>query len=535
MAKKTKKSAKAKTTKKNTGDTARSNASKKSVKSIEFFGWQNLESWLDRATLAPSRKKFKACCYVLGSGSDWKLWKSKLKDRLSQWQLSQFGESKEIWRFGTDAGHVWVIKPRSFNSDKDKAAWQSSRYTQARDLAGRWFHDLENLGEESVQLVIDSDADREVEGFLVGLDLSAYSYRKVTHGGNPPAQLFIEGVSEQHWTTARTIARSVNIARHLVNTPPNELNPVSYADRVSALFKPFKSIAIDCWDEHRIQKAGMNLIQAVGQASDYPPRLLHLRYRPPISKKKKTQRSPIALVGKGITFDSGGLDIKPPAGMRLMKKDMGGSACLVGLLYWLAAERIEQPVDIYLPMAENAIAGNAFRPGDIYKSYGGRSVEIHNTDAEGRLILADALSLASEAKGEDRPEQVLCVATLTGAAKIALGAEISAYFSNRSDYHKPLYEAGREYGEWLWELPLFPPYKSLLKSMTADVSHCAATPFAGSITAALFLSEFVASDLPFAHFDIYGWNDKPKGALREPGGSGQIVQALIGYIRGLSS
>lgn len=266
----------------------------------------------------------------------------------------------------------------------------------------------------------------------------------------------------------------------------------------------------------------MNLMLAVGKASETQPRLVRIKYRP----KPAAKKSPIAFVGKGITFDSGGLDIKPPAGMRLMKKDMGGSAALVGWFHWLVTSGSDLPVDVYLSLAENAISANAFRPGDIYTGRNGKSVEIHNTDAEGRLVLADALSLAAEGEGGKKPKKVVCVATLTGAAKIGLGADIAAYYSNQDELISQVATASRKSGDYAWNMPLFEGYVNLLKSNVADINHCASSPFGGSITAALYLKEYVQK-LPFLHFDIFAWNDRPRGALREQGGSGQAVALLI--------
>ena len=198
----------------------------------------------------------------------------------------------------------------------------------------------------------------------------------------------------------------------------------SYANIVESLFSRKAGVKVSVWDE-KIAKENMNLINAVGGAAERQPRFVHIGFRPKASDKLK----PIALVGKGLCFDSGGLDIKPSGAMRNMKKDMGGSAAIVGLFYSLINGSFKKPLDIYLPMAENAISGSAFRPGDVFTSRSGKTVEIHNTDAEGRLVLAEALTYASEQTGEHKPRAIINAATLTGAVKVGLGVGMGGFFN----------------------------------------------------------------------------------------------------------
>ncbi|MEO0337123.1 MAG: leucyl aminopeptidase family protein, partial [Pseudomonadota bacterium] len=242
-------------------------------------------------------------------------------------------------------------------------------------------------------------------------------------------------------------------------------------------------------------------------------------------------KKPVALVGKGITFDSGGLDLKPPQFMRLMKKDMGGSAAVVGTLRWAIASGSKQPLDVYLSVAENSVSDEAFRPSDVITSRRGHKVEIDNTDAEGRLVLADALDVACGKSGKDKPQVVIDVATLTGAAKVALGKSIGALFSNTNSLRDKLQKAGAKSGDICWPLPLFQPYRKSLNSTFADFVN-SADGFGGSITAALFLESFV-DDTPWAHLDIYAWTDGPSGCFLEKGGSGQGVGVLAEYLRQL--
>jgi leucyl aminopeptidase len=230
-----------------------------------------------------------------------------------------------------------------------------------------------------------------------------------------------------------------------------------------------------------------------------------------------------------VTFDTGGLDIKPSSNMRLMKKDMGGSAALAGLAHWLGEAQISLPVDIYLGLAENSVDGKSMRPSDVLIARSGMSVEIHNTDAEGRLVLADVLDVAVTQKNADEPSQVIDVATLTGAIKAGLGAEISGLFCNDDSLAKELESAGQLAGEPNWRMPLYSRYGRNMDSSFADIVNCV-DGFGGAITAALFLEKFIRGK-SWAHMDIYGWNDRAQGALTFAGGSGQAVQTLIEFLQ----
>ena len=320
----------------------------------------------------------------------------------------------------------------------------------------------------------------------------------------------------------------MNQARHLVNCPPNILNPQTFAKSLDLRFKKSKSVKISIWNEKKLKSEGMGLHLGVGQGSQHPPCLVHLRYR---SKNRKTSR-PVAFVGKGITFDTGGLDIKPSSGMRLMKKDMGGAAALVGLAHWLEGAQPLVNVDIYLALAENSVDGYSMRPSDILRARNGSLVEIHNTDAEGRLVLADALDVALSQGGSDEPVAVIDVATLTGAIKVALGGDVAGLFSNNNALAQQLSEAGSLAGEPNWRMPLVQKYNRGMDTPFADFTNCV-DGFGGAITAALFLEKFVKGK-PWAHLDIYGWNDKAQGPLSFSGGNGQAVQTLIEFLKSKS-
>jgi leucyl aminopeptidase len=259
------------------------------------------------------------------------------------------------------------------------------------------------------------------------------------------------------------------------------------------------------------------LIAAVGAAAtrERAPRLIELEWGDPGNPR-------IAVIGKGVCFDSGGLDLKPASGMRLMKKDMGGAAHALALAGLIAGERLPVRLHLLIPAVENAVAGNALRPGDIVRSRLGPHVEIDNTDAEGRLILADALAKAAE----QEPELIIDFATLTGAARVALGPDLPALFSSDDALADDILSAGREIDDPSWRMPLWDPYEDMLKSDVADLANASSTPMAGAITAAIFLKRFVPKDVAWAHFDTYAWRDKGKPG-RPKGGDALGLRAAF--------
>jgi leucyl aminopeptidase len=230
----------------------------------------------------------------------------------------------------------------------------------------------------------------------------------------------------------------------------------------------------------------------------------------------------VAIIGKGVCFDSGGLDLKPSSGMRLMKKDMGGAAHALALAGLIMGERLPVRLHLLIPAVENAVSGAAFRPGDVVKSRKGLFVEIDNTDAEGRLVLADALTRALE----DKPELIVDFATLTGAARVALGPDLPAFFANQDELAAEVESAARDAEDPLWRMPLWEPYDEMLKSDIADLANSAASPMAGCITAAMFLKRFVPDETAWAHLDTYSWRDSPKPG-RPKGGEAVGLRALF--------
>jgi leucyl aminopeptidase len=261
------------------------------------------------------------------------------------------------------------------------------------------------------------------------------------------------------------------------------------------------------------------MIHAVGRAGPEAPRLMDLTWGREDAPK-------ITLVGKGVTFDTGGLDIKPPAGMLLMKKDMGGAANVLGLAHAIMDARLKVRLRVLIPIVENSISASAFRPGDVLPSRSGMNVEIGNTDAEGRLILGDALSLADE----ESPELILDMATLTGAARTALGPDLPPLYSTDDELARQLMAAGFAADDPLWHMPLWAPYEPMLNSRIADVNHISAGAFAGSITAALFLQRFVRKAGAWVHLDIFAWAPEPRPG-RPFGGTDQGIRSVYGVLK----
>ncbi len=306
------------------------------------------------------------------------------------------------------------------------------------------------------------------------------------------------------WRIER-IAKAVTMGRDLINTPANDLGPAALeaaALGVAAQFQAKSSVTRG----EGLLAAKLPLIHAVGRAAGEAPRLVDFSWGDSAHPK-------LTLVGKGVCFDSGGLDIKPAAGMLLMKKDMGGAATALALASMIMEAGLALRLRVVLPIVENAISGDAFRPGDIYPSRKGLSVEIGNTDAEGRLILADALALADE----EAPDLLIDFATLTGAARVALGPDLPAFYTADEELAADIARFGAASQDPVWRMPLWDPYDQMLESKVADVINVGGGPFAGSITAALFLQRFVEKAKSWAHFDVYGWaqaakSGRPEGA-----------------------
>ncbi|MDF1598847.1 leucyl aminopeptidase family protein [Mesorhizobium sp. YIM 152430] len=309
-------------------------------------------------------------------------------------------------------------------------------------------------------------------------------------------------------------AQAVILARDLINTPTNDMGPADLEQAARKLAKAHKA-RITVVEGDALLKRNFPMIHAVGRASAEAPRLIDLTWGAKDAPK-------VTLVGKGVCFDTGGLDIKPASGMLLMKKDMGGAANVLGLALMIMSAKLNLRLRVLIPAVENAISGNAFRPGDVLTSRRGLTVEIGNTDAEGRLILADALALADE----EKPELLIDMATLTGAARVALGPDLPPFFTDDEALAAELSRAGETVADPVWRMPLWKPYAKKLSSRVADMNNVTTDGFAGSVTAALFLQKFVENARSWVHLDIFGWNpvEKPHAPV---GGEAQAIRALM--------
>ena len=312
------------------------------------------------------------------------------------------------------------------------------------------------------------------------------------------------------------LANATYMVRDLINTPSNDFGPdeLEAAAREVASAHKAKLIVIS----GAALKRGFPMVHDVGKASPRRPRLIDFSWGSASDPK-------VTLVGKGVCFDTGGLDIKAASGMALMKKDMGGAANVLGLAQLIMAAKLPVSLRVLIPAVENAINGEAFRPGDILKSRKGLTVEIGNTDAEGRLILADALALADE----EAPDLLIDMATLTGSARVALGPDLPPFYTTDEGLAADLARHATEQRDHLWRMPLWEPYNALFESSVADMNNSSDSSFAGSITAALFLKRFVEKAKSYLHLDIYGWTPSPKPGSPK-GGEAQGIRALFALI-----
>jgi leucyl aminopeptidase len=373
-------------------------------------------------------------------------------------------------------------------------------------LPAQAYHVANELGQDA--------ATHFVLGWLMG------AYRMTRYRSVAPAtpRAALVAPPEADLAYAEVAASANSFARDLINTPANDMGPAELAAAATDLAARCSArSSVIVGDE--LQARDFHLIHGVGAGSPRAPRLIDLRWGNSGARK-------VTLVGKGVCFDTGGLDLKPSAGMLLMKKDMGGAACTLALAQMLM--QLDAPVQlrVLIPAVENSIDGNAYRPSDVLRSRKGLSVEIGNTDAEGRLVLADALAEADV----ERPDLLIDMATLTGAARVALGPELPAAFSTDENLLAALRIRGEEEADPIWPLPLWAGYDDELTSKIADLGNVSAAPFAGSIIGALFLKRFVTATPSWLHLDLYTWNAKDRPG-RPVGAEAQCIRALYRLIR----
>lgn len=371
---------------------------------------------------------------------------------------------------------------------------------------------------------LESPDPAAAELAAIAWGLGAYRFQRYRGNGN-------DGVGGDSATSARlvlpegalskrvtAIVEGVWLGRDLINTPASDMGPADLEAAARLLARTHgANISVTTGDD--LLAKNLPMIHAVGRASDRPARLIDLSWQPPSGGMGfKT----VTLVGKGITFDTGGLDLKPAAGMLLMKKDMGGAASALALAHMIMALKLPIRLRVLVASAENAVSGNAFRPGDVLTSRSGRTVEIGNTDAEGRLVLADALTLG----GEARPDLMISLATLTGAARVALGPDLPAFFSDDDAFAERVARRGAAIGDPVWRMPFWNGYETRFKSEIADMNNVSDGPFAGAITAALFLRRFAVGAGSYAHIDLFGWRPAP-APLGPKGGEPHAARMLL--------
>ena len=383
-------------------------------------------------------------------------------------------------------------------------------------------------GSRRVAIVLPAESPEAVGAVAEGALLGAYSFLRYRHASREEHKPAVEAITvvspaarekatKAAAARAETVAAAVSLARDLVNTPPSDLHPKELAQTAVEVATE-AGVEVEVLDDKKLAKDGFGAIIAVGKGSVNPPRLVRLAYTHP--KARKT----LALIGKGITFDSGGLSLKPPQAMEWMKSDMGGAAAVIAAVTAIARLSLALNVTGWVPMAENMPSGTAQRPSDVLTTYGGKTVEVLNTDAEGRLILADAIARASE----DKPDLMIDIATLTGAQLIALGAHTAALMSNDDGFRAAIYGAACRAGEQLWPMPLPEELRKSMDSEIADIQNMGER-YGGMLVAGLFLKEFVGEGLRWAHLDIAGpaWNASEPYGYTPKGGTGAGVRLLV--------
>ena len=363
-----------------------------------------------------------------------------------------------------------------------------------------------------------SDSSSELQlRFAVSWGLACYRYEAYKSFDKKLPVLALRSATLVN--EVESYVQAITLVRDLINHPASDLMPDQLSTEVDKLAREFKAKTKHLVGDELLQH-NYPTIHAVGRASIHPPRLIELNWG-----NKKAPK--VTLVGKGVCFDSGGLDLKPSSAMRLMKKDMGGAAHALGLARLIMAQQLPIRLRVLIPAVENAVSSNALRPGDVVKTRHGLTVEIDNTDAEGRLVLCDALAEADR----EAPELLIDFATLTGACRVALGTELPGLFCNSQELANGIIGSGLKVNDPVWQLPLHKPYQELLKSDVADTLNSSPNAFGGAITAALYLQLFVSPTTPWVHFDLMAWNNR-KLPGRPVGGEAFAIRAVFEYLKG---
>jgi len=434
------------------------------------------------------------------------------KDTLAEWKNALPGPAKAwVDSTGFEAGSGKVCLIPGMDGKLSAAAIGTS----ATDGMWSFGNGSRDLPKGSYKLATPMDAE-DANRVALAWGLGAYSFGRYKETDAPKANLVWPETANKDEVQA--MLDGIVLARDLINTPTEDMGPANLAEAASNLARRHNAgFTVTVGDD--LLQNNYPSIHAIGRASDEAPRLIDIVWGEPNAPK-------VTLCGKGVCFDTGGLDIKPSSGMKLMKKDMGGGAGVLALANAVMAAGLKVRLRVLIPAVENAISGNAVRPLDVIKARSGKTIEIGNTDAEGRVILADALAEASS----EQPDLLIDFATLTGAARVALGADLPALFSNDDTLADDLLKAGTRVQDPLWRLPLWPGYRKMIDSKTADITNAPEGGFAGAITAALFLQEFVGPNIPWAHVDMIAWNQSNRPG-RPEGGEAQSVRTCFEVIK----
>ncbi len=435
------------------------------------------------------------------------------KENLQQW-LSTLNKQQALW---VESNHFQANKDEVIKvADADGKLCMVALGVNKNAVSGiKTLAKLtKSLPAGQYKLVTDENS----ELLSIGWALAQYQFDEyLDNGKGSQSKAAVLEISETTQQEISAIINGVILIRKLVSTPTCDMGPSHLSDVMSNLANAFNADFKEILDEELLEQ-GFNTIHAVGRAAENRPRLLELNWGPKEAPK-------LTLVGKGVCFDTGGLDIKPTSGMRIMKKDMGGAAHTLGIAQMIMAAKLNVRLRLLIPAVENNISANAFRPGDIITSYKGTTVEVDNTDAEGRLVLSDALALASE----EHPDLLIDFATLTGAARVAMGLEMVPFFTDNDDIANGLMSSAADVDDPLWRMPLFEPYASQLKSNFADMRNMGSGPYGGAIVAALFLKHFVTEPKNWVHFDLFAWNSSNTDICPE-GGEAMAIRAVFSYL-----
>ena len=473
----------------------------------------------------PERLKPSGSCTPMPDASKLLLASSAARSAIPVYAVDNDGLD-ELLKSMTAAQQAWVRQNGFKTNGSNRLMVPDDKGGIASVLVGKPGSDADPFEAATLASSLPAGSYRLAQGFdnpeLVALGwlLHGYRFNRYLNGkakaGKVNGQAALVCPAGVDRGRVMTIAEAVCLGRDLINTPAEDMGPSELEAAARAVAKAHRA-KISVVKGAALQK-GFPMIHAVGRASDDAPRLIDMTWGPSRAPK-------VTLVGKGVCFDTGGLDLKPSAGMALMKKDMGGAAAVLVLASMIMAAGLKLRLRVLIPAVENAVSGNSFRPGDILTSRKGLTVEIGNTDAEGRLVLADALHLADS----EKPELIIDMATLTGAARVALGPDLPPFYTDDDTLAADLADHGMRVADPVWRLPFWSRYNDMFSSKVADINNAGTGGFAGSITAALFLKRFVENATAYVHLDIYGWVPSARPA-RPIGGEPQAARALFSLL-----